>query len=255
MGHMPGQIFSLMSGIKRFSGLKLFLDKDTTVLISWPEVRALSEGHMPATAPACYELPIDRLVIPAGVRLSFGVLKPWTGEAKPMLMTMPQAGRFQPEDIRRLVRLPLGDGRHAWTPCRHYFQILHTLKELRGKESKNFFENILTSQLAFEMYGEAEALCDWLSVRGQEPFAWLGLAAIFGRTGRLEDCADLCRQAIMKYPGERRFHINELRALIGLGRHEEAAQRVQVAIQLFPNDSALMEINKGMLALHPQRRR
>ena len=246
MGHMPGQVFALVRGVRRFAGLKLYLDRDSAVEVSWPEARALAEGRMPADGPTCRELPLERLVIPAGARLSFGKLKPWEGEEKPILLTMPEAGKFRPEDVRRLVRLPLGEGRHAWTPCRHFLQILHRLKALGVDDTGRFFESLLTSQLAFEMYGEAEALCEWLAVRGHEAYAWLGLTAIYGRTGRLEDCAALCRRATAKYPGERSFHVNGLRALLALGRRDEAGRRVEAALLQFPEDETLAAIGKDL---------
>lgn len=246
MGHMPGQVFSLARGVRRFAGLKLYLDRETAVEISWPEAHALAEGRMPDEGPVRHDLPIERLVIPAGARLSFGRLKPWEGEDKPILLTMPEAGKFRPEDLRRLVRLPLGEGRFAWTPCRHFLQILHRLKALGGGGPERFVETLLTSQLSFEMYGEAEALCEWLASRGHEAFAWLGLAAIYGRTGRLEDCAALCRRAVTKYPGERAFHVNGLRALIALGRRDEAARRAEAAVRLFPEDAPLAELSREL---------
>ncbi|MDE2512048.1 MAG: hypothetical protein KGL74_13070 [Elusimicrobia bacterium] len=246
MGHMPGQVFALARGVRRFAGLKLYLDPSTSVEICWSEARALADGRMPGDGPVRHELPIDRLVIPAGARLSFGRLQPWEGEEKPILLTMPEAGKFRPEDVRRLVRLPLGEGRYAWTPCRHFLQILHRLKALGGEGGERFVESLLASQLTFEMYGEAEALCEWLAVRGHETFAWLGLAAIYGRTGRFEDCAALCRRAVLKYPGERAFHLNGLRALVSLGRRDEAARRAEAAVRLFPQDSALAELNNEL---------
>lgn len=244
MGHMPGQVFALARGVRRFAGLKLYLDAESSVEINWTEARALADGLMPAEGPARHELPLERLVIPAGARLSFGKLRPWTGEDKPILLTMPEAGKFRPEDVRRLVRLPLGEGRYAWTPCRHFLQILHRLKALGGGGAERFVENLLAAQLSFEMYGEAEALCEWLAARGHEAFAWLGLAAVYGRTGRFEDCAALCRRAVIKYPGERSFHVNGLRALVALGRRDEAARRVESALRLFPQDAALAELSR-----------
>jgi hypothetical protein len=249
MGHMPGQVFSLVRGVRRFAGLKLYMDRDTAVDLTWPEASALAEGRVPADGPVHHDLPVERLVIPAGARLSFGRLKPWPGEEKPILLTMPEAGKFRPEDLRRLVRLPLGEGRFAWTPCRHFLQILHRLKALGGGGAERFVETLLASQLSFEMYGEAEALCDWLAARGHEAFAWLGLTAIYGRTGRLEDCAALCRRAVLKYPGERSFHVNGLRALVALGRREEASRRAEAALRLFPGDPALAELNKDLAPL------
>jgi tetratricopeptide (TPR) repeat protein len=246
MGHMPGQVFALVRGVRRFAGLKLYLDRESAVEITWPEARALAEGRMPGEGPMLHELPLERLVIPAGARLSFGKLRAWSGEDKPVLLTMPEAGKFRPEDVRRLVRLPLGEGRHAWTPCRHFLQILHRLKTLGVEETGRFFESLLAAQLAFEMYGEAEALCEWLAIRGHEAYAWLGLTAVYGRTGRLEDCASLCRRAVMKYPNERSFHINGLRAIMALGRRDEAARRVEAALRLFPEDAVLAGISKEL---------
>lgn len=248
MGHMPGQVFSLLRGVRRFAGLRLFLDRETCVDINWPEAAALSEGRTPSDAPTLFELPIDRLVIPAGEKLSFGRLAPWDGEPAPTLLTMPAAGHFRPEDVRRLVRLPLGEGRHAWTPCRHFLQILRRLRGLKCVGSEHFVEGLLTSQVAFHMYGEAEALCDWLIARDQEACAWLGLAAIYGRTGRYEDCAALCGRAVVKYPNERAFHVNGLRALIALGRRAEASRRAEAAVRLFPSDAVLAELSHGLLA-------
>jgi len=244
MGHMPGQVFGLLRGIARFAGLKFCLDRDTFVEFSWAEVRELSEGRIPAEAPVLHELPMDRLVIPAGARLSFGRLKPWEGEAAPILLTMPSAGKFRPEDIRRLVRLPLGEGRHAWTPCRHFVQILHRQREAGTERS---LEALLASLLAFEMYGEAEAFCDWLSVRGQEAYAWMALSAVYGRAGRLDDCVELCYRAVLRYPGERAFHLNGLRALVALGRRDEAVRLIEAALRLFPGDATFTAIQHDLV--------
>ncbi|MDE2491403.1 MAG: tetratricopeptide repeat protein [Elusimicrobia bacterium] len=253
MGHMPGQVFSLLRGVRRFAGLRLHLDAATGVDLPWRETLALAEGRLPDEAPERWDLPIERLVIPAGERISLGRLAPWDGEPKPALLTMPQAGRFRPEDLRRLVRLPLGEGRYAWTPCRHFLQILRRLKSSGAVESDRFVENLLASQLSFEMYGEAEALCEWLAARGQEAFAWMGLAVVYGRTGRLDECAALCRRAVGRYPGERAFHVNGLRALIALGRREEAARRVEAAVRLFPQDAVLAELGRELSDLAPHR--
>jgi hypothetical protein len=233
MGHMPGQVFSLLRGVRRFAGVRLYLDRESTVEITWNEAAELAEG---------------RLIIPAGARLSFGRLPAWEGEASPRLLLMPEAGKLRPEDMRRFVRLPLGEGRHAWTPCRHFLQILRRLRALGSEGSERFVESLLASQIAFQMYGESEALCDWLIARGQEAYAWLGLAAIYGRTGRFEDCAALCGRAVVKYPNERTFHVNGARALVALGRREEAFRRVETAVRLFPQDAALAELSRELSA-------
>lgn len=242
MGHMPGQVFALLRGVQRFAGLKLFLDPDVCVCVTWTEVRALSEGKAPDEGAKRYELPLERLAIPAGSRLSFGRLKPLPGEEKPVLLTMPEAGRFAPEDLRRLVRLPLGGDRHAWTPARHFLQILRRVKSTDGSADR-YLEDLFASLLAFEMYGEAEALCEWFEHRGHEAYAWVGLSAIYGRCGRMDECAALCRRAVAKYPEERSFHVNGIRALTALGRTEEAARCAAAALARFPGDKTLAEMS------------
>lgn len=237
MGHMPGQVFSLLRGVHRFAGITLVLEPGTAVSVPWTEVRALSEGKIADEGPKRYELPFERLVIPAGARLSFGKLKPWPGEEKPVLMLMTAAGRFAPEDMRRLVRLPLGD-RHAWMPVRHFLQMMRRLQALGG-EGGRYLEDLFSSLLAFEMYGEAEALCEWFQQRGHEAYAWVGLSAIYGRCGRMDECAALCARALAKYPDERSFHINGIRALAAIGRAEEAARRAAEAVRRFPGDPVL----------------
>lgn len=237
MGHMPGQVFSLLRGVRRFAGIKLFLDPELSVLVPWNDVRALSEGKIFDEGPKRYELPFERLVIPAGARLSFGKMKPWDGEEKPVLMLMPDAGKFAPEDLRRLVRLPLGS-KHAWMPIRHFLQMMRRLQTLSG-EGARYLEDLFASLLAFEMYGEAEALCEWFEHRGHQAYAWVGLSAIYGRCGRMEECADLCLRALAKYPEERSFHINGIRALVALGRPEDAARYAAAAVLRFPGDAAL----------------
>lgn len=241
MGHMPGQVFALLRGVRRFAGLKLFLDPRTAVSVPWPDVRALAEGRAPSESAQRYELPLERLVIPAGVKLSFGRLAPWAGEEKPVLLVMPEAGRFRPEDMRKLVRLPLSEGRHAWTPCRHFLQILARLKAL-GAEGH--MESVVASLIAFEMYGEAEALCEWLEQRGRQAFAWLALASVYGRAGRMDECAQLCREGVARFPAERGFAVSGARALLALGRREEAAASVAAGLARFPDDAALAAMAK-----------
>ncbi|UPT73519.1 MAG: hypothetical protein M0D55_16870 [Elusimicrobiota bacterium] len=242
MGHMPGQVFGLLRGVQRFAGIRLFLDPGVSIAVPWNEVRALSEGKIADEGPKRYELPFERLIIPAGARLSFGRLKPLPGEDKPRLLLMPEAGRFAPEDLRRLVRLPLGGGRHAWTPCRHFLQILRRVTADDGGADR-YLEDLFASLLAFEMYGEAEALCEWFEHRGHEAYAWVGLSAIYGRCGRMDECAALCRRAVAKYPEERSFHVNGIRALTALGRTEEAARCAAAATARFPGDKVLADLS------------
>lgn len=237
MGHMPGQVFGLLRGVRRFAGIKLFLDPGVSVSVPWTEVRALSEGKIADESQKVYELPLERLVIPAGARLSFGRLKPWAGEDAPALMLMPDAGKFAPEDLRRLVRLPLGE-KHAWMPVRHFLQMMRRLQALGG-EGNRYLEDLFASLLAFEMYGEAEALCEWFETRGHEAYAWVGLSAIYGRSERMDECAELCLRGLAKYPEERSFHVNGIRALAALGRLEEASRCAETAVRRFPDDQVL----------------
>lgn len=237
MGHMPGQVFALLRGVRRFAGIRLFLEPGVSVSVPWTEVRALSEGRVADEGQKRYELPLERLVIPAGARLSFGKLQPLPGEDHPVLMLMPDAGKFAPEDLRRLVRLPLGE-KHAWMPVRHFLQMLRRLQALGGEGSR-YLEELFSSLLAFEMYGEAEALCEWFESRGHEAYAWVGLSAIYGRCGRMEECAELCLRGLAKYPAERSFHVNGIRALAALGRNEEASRCAESALRRFPGDEVL----------------
>ncbi|MDD5302340.1 MAG: tetratricopeptide repeat protein [Elusimicrobia bacterium] len=237
MGHMPGQVFSLLRGVRRFAGIKLFLDPGLSVTVPWTEVRALSEGRIADEGPKRYELPFERLVIPAGARLSFGKMKPWAGEEKPVLMLMPDAGKFAPEDLRRLVRLPLGE-KHAWMPVRHFLQMMRRLQTLSG-EGGRYLEDLFASLLSFEMYGEGEALCEWFEHHGHQAYAWVGLSAIYGRCGRMDECAELCVRALAKYPEERSFHVNGIRALAAVGRAEEASRYAAQAVRRFPGDEVL----------------
>mgnify|MGYP001576222827 CR=1 FL=1 len=237
MGHMPGQVFSLLRGVRRFAGIKLFLDPDVSVSLTWTEVRALSEGKIADEGPKRYELPFERLTIPSGARLSFGKMKPWMGEDKPVLMLMPDAGKFTPEDMRRLVRLPLGE-KCAWMPARHFLQMMRRLQTLSGAGTR-YLEDLFASLLAFEMYGEAEALCEWFEHRGQEAYAWVGLSAIYGRCGRMDECAELCVRGLAKYPEERSFHINGIRALVSIGHTDEASRYAVAAVRRFPGDAVL----------------
>jgi len=240
MGHMPGQVFALLRGVRRFAGIRLFLEPGQSVTIPWTEVRALSEGKILDEGPKRYELPLERLVIPAGARLSFGKLKPWEGEEKPVLMLMPDAGKFAPEDLRRLVRLPLGE-KHAWMPVRHFLQMMRRLQAFSA-EGGRYLEDLFSSLLSFEMYGEAEALCEWFEHRGHQAYAWVGLSAIYGRCGRMEECAELCVRGLAKYPEERSFHVNGIRALASVGRSEEAARFAAAAVRRFPGDRVLAEL-------------
>jgi tetratricopeptide (TPR) repeat protein len=123
-------------------------------------------------------------------------------------------------------------------PVRHFLQMMRRLQALSG-EGARYLEDLFAALLAFEMYGEAEALCEWFEHHGHEAYAWVGLSAIYGRCGRMDECADLCIRALAKYPEERAFHVNGIRALAATGRAEEAANCAEAAVRRFPGDEVL----------------
>jgi len=108
-----------------------------------------------------------------------------------------------------------------------------------GGEGARYLEDLFSSLLSFEMYGEAEALCEWFERRGHEAYAWVGLSAIYGRCGRMDECAELCVRGLAKYPDERSFHVNGIRALTAVGRTEEASRYAAQAVRRFPDDEVL----------------
>jgi len=124
--------------------------------------------------------------------------------------------------------------------CRHFLQVL---RYLRGSESgergERYVEDLLCSLISFKMYGEAEALCEWIINKGGEIYGWLALAAIYGRTGRLAECAELCDRAERKYPREAAFPLNAARALDKLGRAEEARSVLSRAAARMPDEPRL----------------
>lgn len=236
MGHEPGAVFSLLRGVPCFAGLKLYLDPNSIVNVAWSEVRSLSEGRAPVDSPELYDMPVTKLVLPKGVKMAFGTVDAGPEDHKAKLMCLPEAGHFEAADARKLVRLPLSDG-PAWMACRHFLQVL---RFLRGKqESDRYVEDLLCSLISFQMYGEAEALCEWIINKGGEIYGWLALAAIYGRTGRLAECADLCERAARKYPKEASFPLNAARALDKLGREDEARTVLNQAAARMPDEPRL----------------
>ena len=96
------------------------------------------------------------------------------------------------------------------------------------------------------MYGEAEALCEWLSHKGNEAYAWVCQAAIFGKTGRLVDCVSLCRRGATKYPEEKSFRINGARALAELKNPSEALAFIAEGLQKFPTEPILLQLRENI---------
>lgn len=240
MENRPGQVFSILRGISCFSGLSLHLDADRAVALPWPEVKALAEGRIPSADFSIYPLPIDRLCVPAGVKTVSGRLKARGTQGR--VLCVPQAGHFRADDLRKLVKIEDEQAEPVWMPCRHFLQVLRHLRPFRTDGAVRYFEDLLDSMIAFEMYGDGEALCEWLAEKGQEALAWVYLAKIFARTGRLEECVNLCRRAKRRYPEERAFFIGEGRALLGLSRAEEAGKVLDEALLHFPNDVALLQL-------------
>lgn len=236
MGHEPGAVFALLRGVPCFAGLKLYMDASTVVNVTWSEVHALSEGRLPVDTPELYDMPVARLVLPKGVKMAFGTVDAGPEDHKAKLMCLPDAGHFDAADARKLVRLPLASG-PAWMACRHFLQVL---RFLRGKETgERYVEDLLCSLISFQMYGEAEALCEWIIGKGGEIYGWLALAAIYGRTGRLAECADLCERAAAKYPREAAFPLNAARALEKLGRGDDARSVLKKAAARLPDEPRL----------------
>lgn len=243
MGHDPGEVFGLMRSVKCFAGLKLFLSDDSQVLLPWPEVRALAEGHVPPDEPALYEQPVTRLTIPEGVRIAFGHVDAGTQGHDARLLCLPAAGHFRAEDTRRLVRLHLAKEGDVWMACRHFLQVL---RYVEGAQNDRYLEDLLRSLVSFEMYGEAESLCEWLAHRSNEAYAWVCLAAIYGKTGRLAECASLCRRGAVKYPAEKSFRLNGARALTQLGKSKEAAKFIEEALAAFPDEPVLLQLKADL---------
>jgi len=256
MEHQPGEVFKLLRGVRYFAGLRLILDPATQVPVPWTAVRSLCAGRVPPDAPELYELPVSRLAIPEGVRIAYGQVALGAQEGEGKLLSLPEAGAFAAEDLRKLVKLDLGSHGVVWMVCRHFLQVLRYLQSL-GKGPKealregeapprDYLQDILRSLIGFEMYGEAESLCDWVARKGDEAFAWVCEAVILGKTGRLRECADLCRKAAAKYPEERSFRVNGARALAAL--KETAAARAFAAEGLgkFPDDEALAALLKEL---------
>lgn len=235
-----GQVFSLLRGVGCFAGLSLYLDPQRSIPLSWSDVKSLAEGRIPHDDPKVYESPIKRLVLPAGIKLTFGHLS--LGGANGKLLYLPEAGHFKSEDIRKLVQLDLGSQGTVWIACRHFLQMIRHFKGNLGSPVGNYFELLLESMVRFEMYGEAEALCEWLSQKGYESFSWVSLAAIYGKTSRFEECVTLCRRGFEKYREETAFLYNEVMALTGLGRGADALERLNWALERFPQDAKLLSL-------------
>jgi hypothetical protein len=241
MGHQPGAIFALLRGVPCFAGMRLHLDHNSVVDVPWSQVRELSEGRVPTDGPELYDMPVARLTLPRGMKLAFGTCDAGPEQPRAKLLCLPDAGHFKVDDTRKLVRLPLADG-PAWMACRHFLQVLKYLKDGSGGAKgpgNRYVEDLLCSLMSFQMFGEAEALCVLIIEKGGEMYGWLALAAIYGRTGRLSECAELCVRASERYPDETAFPLNGARALVKLDKKDEAAGMLQAALERQPTDARL----------------
>lgn len=236
MAHEPGAVFSLLRGVPCFAGLRLYLDDASVVSVPWSEVRALAEGRVPTDTPELYDMPVAKLALPKGVKLAFGTVNAGPEQPKGRLLCLPDAGHFRAEDVRKLVRLPLEEG-PAWMACRHFLQVLRYLRH--DKKDTRYLEDLLCSLISFQMYGEAEALCEWIIGKGGEAYGWLALAAIYGRTARYAECAELCGRAEVQYPAEAAFPLNRARALAKLGQAAEAEAVLAEARKRLPDEPKL----------------
>ncbi len=240
MEHPPREVFHLLRGVRYFAGVRLYLDEATQVPVSWSVVRELSQGRLPAQEPERYEIPVARLVIPEGSHISYGRVALGGPEGEGKLLCLPEAGHFSAEDMRKLVRLDLASHGVVWMACRHFLQVLRYLhKDESGEAAVDYVQDILRAFMGFEMYGEAEALCGWLAHKGDEAFAWLCLAAVYGRTDRFAECVALCRKGIAKYPKEKAFFLNGARALAAAKKKDEAKAFAEEGLKAFPEDEAL----------------
>lgn len=244
MEHEPGQAFTLLRSVECFAGVRLYLDRAHQLALSWSQVKSLSQGLMPTDTPEIYELPLERLDLPEGLRLAFGRVDAGGSEGK--LLCLPEAGHFRIEDTAKLVRVDLAAQGSVLVACRHFLQILRYLRGRTHGDAGRYVEDLLRSLETFQMYGEAESLCEWLATKGNEAYAWIHLAAIYGKEGKLNQCAILCRRGRAKYPEQKSFPINEARALVALHRENEAKGVVETALERFPNEPALLKLESQL---------
>ncbi|MBI3551903.1 MAG: hypothetical protein HY077_05240 [Elusimicrobia bacterium] len=245
MGHKPGAVFGMLRGVKCFAGIRLHQSAERGVSLAWSEVRTLAEGKLPEDKPELFEMPVAKLTLPMGIRLVFGKIDTGPQDHNARLLCLPEAGRFTPEDARRLVRLPMSSG-PVWMPCRHFLQVLRYLGQSGDGSAETYVEDLLCSLISFQMFGEAEALCEWLLKEGGQTSAWIALAAIYGRTGRHDELAAMCRKAIARHPEEKSFPLTGAKALLKLGRPGEARHMLEAALERFPGDPKLLEALKAI---------
>ncbi len=241
MEHEAGKVYSLLQTVDRFAGILLEPRGGPGLAVGWPEVNALSEGRLPGEAPFLYDLPRAEFRLPSEAKVRVAEMdEELTGLGGRQALFSDVECR--PEDFRSLVglRLELGPGpaETVWTPCRHFAAALSGWTKRRPTADSMHF--LLRCLSAFEMYGDAEALCERLADQGEEVFAWLELSSIYQRTGRPDCCAQLCEKGISKYSKEKGFYLLQARAYAQLDDRAAAQQSARRGLKQFPGDAALL---------------
>ncbi len=245
MAHEAGKVYDLLETIDCFAGIRLDPGTDNGVTILWPEVNALSEGRVPPEAPFRFELPLSELRLPKEAKISLAPMDLQLTGSDGQQAIFPDVGEPEPEELRSLVALRVGPESEesedmAWAPCRHFALALKRWLESEKGKAGAYADALVRSLIAFEMYGEAEALCLWLGEQdGNEAFSWIFLSAIYGRTGRLDSCAKLCEKGMHKYKKERAFYLNQARAYAQLDDRMAAQESARRGLAQFPGDAAL----------------
>ncbi|OIO07715.1 MAG: hypothetical protein AUJ52_09675 [Elusimicrobia bacterium CG1_02_63_36] len=242
VGQKPGGVYGLLSAIPRLAGARLDPPGQDVPGLEWEEVRALARGRVPPEGPRLYELPDGPYRMPDGLRGRFGHVSPERVGFDGRQVVFPDEAPLALEDFRRWVRLTLDDGEEAWTPCRHFAALLRR----QADRDRDFaLESVLLAALAaFEMYGDAEALCARLVVEpGRAGFALGELAGIYRRSGRLECALRVCREALCDHPGEAALHRNLALALAEMEDFPAAREAARLGLLRFPADPTLRRLS------------
>ncbi|OGR60061.1 MAG: hypothetical protein A2X36_06445 [Elusimicrobia bacterium GWA2_69_24] len=238
--HEPGQVYGLLETIPCFAGVYLNPEKDGGVRLEWLEVNALSESRVPPEAPLLRSLPDEECALPEGIRCRVGHLDRKVFGFDGRQVIFPEFGNLELQDFRSLVQLRLEDGDSAWAPCRHFAAVLRRLLERCRERASDCEDLFLQSLILFEMYGEAEAACSRLAVTPERrSYALDNLALVFRRSGRIENCVDVCRHGLREFPAEAPLYRNLVLALAQLEDLEGARKAARQGLGHFPDDATL----------------
>ncbi|MFA5138803.1 MAG: hypothetical protein WC728_06165 [Elusimicrobiota bacterium] len=234
MRHDPGRVYGLLHDVPCLSGILLSPGISGGVRLEWPEVDALSAGHPPDEAPVLYEMPAEGYRIPEGTDCRWGELD---GELSPpggRQLLFPEAGRPERHEFRRLVRLRLEGAEPAWTPCRHLTAALRSFARRCGDAPE--YEALLLAALAhFGMAGEAEAACRRaMARRERRPIAFSILSKVLLRSGRLDECVEVCKEGMAECPEERSLYLHRTLAHAQLEDLDAAREVARGALSRFP---------------------